>query len=214
VDRSLILRFLVTLPLLLVSLAAHEYAHGVAADRLGDPTPRSMGRLTLNPLRHLDVMGTLVLVGTFLSQAGFFFGWAKPVQVDQHRFADPQRGMVLVGAAGPFANLVLAAVASALVWLTIDAWPWVGQAFALAFVLNVLLALIHLVPVPPLDGSRVVGGLVPRAWYGRWAGLDRYGTWVFLVLLVVLVTRPEVFEATVGAVLDFAMDAFLPGEWI
>jgi len=197
--------------LLLISLAAHELAHGVVADRLGDPTARLAGRLTANPLRHLDLLGTLVLVGTFVSQSGLFFGWAKPIPVDQRRFADPQRGMLLVGLAGPLANVALAAAACGLVWLTIDVSLPLAEAFALAFLLNVLLALINLVPVPPLDGSRVIGGLLPRSWYPRWIGLDRYGNWLLLGLLVVLISRPALFEATLGAALDFAFETFLPG---
>jgi Zn-dependent protease len=207
----LILRFLLTLPLLLISLAAHELAHGVVADRLGDPTPRLAGRLTANPVRHLDLFGTLVLIGTFVSQAGFFFGWAKPIPVDPRRFTDPQRGMLLVGLAGPLANIGLAAAACGLVWLTIDVSLPLARAFALAFLLNVVLALINLVPVPPLDGSRVLGGVLPRSWYVHWIGLDRYGNWLLLALLVVLMSRPPLFEATLGAALDFAFDTFMPG---
>lgn len=206
----MIVRFLVTLPLLLLSLAAHELAHGVTADRLGDPTARLAGRLTANPLRHLDVMGTLVLVATFVSQAGIFFGWAKPIPVDPRRFADPQRGMLLVGLAGPLANVGLAALAAGLVWVTLDTSLMLAEALALVFLLNVLLALINLVPVPPLDGSRVLGGFLPRSWYPAWVALDRYGTWVLLVLLVLLIARPEVFEATLGRALDFAFETFLP----
>lgn len=155
-------------------------------------------------------MGTLVLVATFVSQAGIFFGWAKPIPVDQRHFADPQRGMLLVGLAGPFANVALAAVAAGLVWLTVDTSLLLAQAFALVFLLNVLLALINLVPIPPLDGSRVLGGFLPRAWYRSWLALDRYGTWILLGLLVLLVARPAVFEATLGRALDWALTTFLP----
>jgi len=151
-----------------------------------------------------------VLVATFLSQAGLFFGWAKPVPVDQRHFADPQRGMMLVGLAGPLTNVALAAAAAGLVWVTLDASLLLAQAFALVFLLNVLLALINLVPIPPLDGSRVLGGLLPRAWYPAWLSLDRYGTWALLALLVLLIARPEVFQATLGRALDLAITLFLP----
>lgn len=182
----------------------------MAADRLGDPTPRLAGRLTANPVRHLDVMGTLVLVATFASQAGLFFGWAKPIPVDQRHFADPQRGMLLVGLAGPLANVALAASAAGLVWVTVEVSLLLAQAFALVFLLNVLLALINLVPIPPLDGSRVLGGFLPRRWYAAWLSLDRYGTWVLLGLLVLLIARPGFFQATLGRALDLAFAAFLP----
>lgn len=210
-ESELMLRFVVTLPLLLVSLVAHELAHGLAAWRLGDPTAKLHGRLTLRPLPHLDLWGSLALVLTFLGSGGtFFFGWAKPVPVSPAYFRDPQRGMMLVGAAGPATNFALALVAAGLVWLTYTWSLFLAQALALAFVLNVILGVINLLPLPPLDGSRVVGGLLPRDLYVRWASLDRYGTYVFLGLLFVMLAVPGAFSATVGAVLDWAF-VLLPG---
>ena len=209
--NDLLLRFLVTLPLLLVSLVMHELAHGWAAWRLGDPTAKLHGRLTLNPIKHLDVWGTVALVVTFVGSGGtFFFGWAKPVPVDPRYFKDPQRGMMLVGAAGPAANFALALMAAGLVWLTYTWSLFVAQALALAFVLNVVLGVLNLVPIPPLDGSRVVGGFLPRDLYLRWVDLDRYGNYVFMGLLVVMLAAPQVFEATIGWVLDWSY-ALLPG---
>jgi Zn-dependent protease len=205
------LRFLVTLPLLLVSLVAHELAHGWVAWKLGDPTAKLHGRLTLNPLKHLDVWGTIALVVTFIGSGGtFFFGWAKPVPISPWHFKDPQRGMMVVGAAGPAANFALALVAAGLVWLTYTWSLFAAQALALAFVLNVVLGVLNLVPIPPLDGSRVVGGLLPRDLYLRWVDLDRYGNYVFLGLLVVMLAAPQVFQATIGRVLDWSY-ALLPG---
>ena len=210
-DNGLFLRFLVTLPLLLVSLVVHELAHGWMAWKLGDPTSKLHGRLTLNPLKHLDVWGTVALVVTFVGSGGsFFFGWAKPVPVDPRHFKDPQRGMMLVGAAGPAANFVLALIAAGLVWLTYTWSLFAAQALALAFVLNVVLGVINLIPIPPLDGSRVVGGFLPRDLYLRWVDLDRYGTFVFMGLLVVMLAAPQVFQATIGRVLDWSY-ALLPG---
>ncbi len=206
-SSDLLLAFVIVLPLLLVSLVVHELAHGWAALRLGDPTAREQGRLSLNPLRQLDPWGTVVLVVSFLGSGGsFFFGWARPVPISPWRFKDPQRGMMLVGAAGPAANLALAAFAAAGVWLTYGPAPFVAEILALAFVLNVVLALLNLVPVPPLDGSRVVGGLLPREMWLRWMALDRYGNVVFVVLLVLLVAVPEVFSRTIGAILERAFD--------
>jgi Zn-dependent protease len=118
--------------------------------------------------------------------------------------------MMLVGAAGPATNFALALVAAGLVWLTYTWSLFLAQALALAFVLNVILGVINLLPLPPLDGSRVVGGLLPRSLYVRWAGLDRYGTYVFLGLLFVMLAVPGAFSATVGAVLDWAF-VLLPG---
>lgn len=209
--NDLFLRFLVTLPLLLVSLVIHELAHGWVAWKLGDPTAKLHGRLTLNPLKHLDVWGTVALVVTFVGSAGsFFFGWAKPVPISPGRFKDPQRGMMLVGAAGPAANFTLALVAAGLVWLTYTWSLFAAQALALAFVLNVVLGVINLIPIPPLDGSRVVGGFLPRDLYLRWVDLDRYGNYVFMGLFVVMLAAPQVFQATIGRVLDWAY-LLLPG---
>ena len=146
-----------------------------------------------------------MLVVTFLGSGGtFFFGWARPVPISPWRFKDPQRGMMVVGAAGPAANVALALVSAAGVWLTYESVPFLADVFALAFSLNVVLALLNLVPIPPLDGSRVVGGLLPRSLWMKWMALDRFGNSVFLVLVVVLVAAPEVFEATIGAALDWA----------
>jgi len=209
--NDLFLRFLVTLPLLLGSLVIHELAHGWVAWKLGDPTAKLHGRLTLNPLKHLDVWGTVALVVTFVGSAGsFFFGWAKPVPISPGRFKDPQRGMMLVGAAGPAANFTLALVAAGLVWLTYTWSLFAAQALALAFVLNVVLGVINLIPIPPLDGSRVVGGFLPRDLYLRWIDLDRYGNYVFMGLFVVMLAAPQVFQATIGRVLDWAY-LLLPG---
>jgi len=210
-ENVLLVRFVITLPLLLVSLVIHELAHGWVAWKLGDPTAKQHGRLTLNPVGHLDVWGSIMLVVTFLGSGGtFFFGWAKPVPISPWHFKDPQRGMMLVGLAGPVANVALALVAAGLVWLTYSSSLFVAQALALAFVLNVVLGALNLVPIPPLDGSRVVGGLLPRDLYLRWAALDRYGNYVFLGLVVLMVAVPQVFGATIGAVLQWSF-RLLPG---
>ena len=210
-DNGLVVQFLIVSPLLLVSLVLHELAHGWVAWKLGDPTAKAHGRLTLNPIKHLDTWGTIMLAVTFIgSQGSFFFGWAKPVPVDTRYFRDPQRGMMLVGAAGPAANAALALIAAGLIWLTYSWSLFLGQALYMLFVLNVILMAFNLVPIPPLDGSRVVGGLLPRDLYLRWLDLDRYGNFVFMGLLVVMLAAPQVFQATIGRVLDWAY-LLLPG---
>jgi len=210
-DNGLVVQFLIVSPLLLVSLVLHELAHGWVAWKLGDPTAKAHGRLTLNPVKHLDTWGTIMLAVTFIgSQGSFFFGWAKPVPVDPRYFKDPQRGMMLVGAAGPAANAALALIAAGLIWLTYSWSLFLGQALYMLFVLNVILMAFNLVPIPPLDGSRVVGGLLPRDLYLRWLDLDRYGNFVFMGLLVVMLAAPQVFQSTIGRVLDWSF-ALLPG---
>ncbi len=212
-DSGLFVQFLLISPLLLVSLVLHELAHGWVAYRLGDPTAKVHGRLTLNPLRHLDLWGTVMLVVTFLGSGGsFFLGWAKPVPVDPRYFKDGQRGMMWVGLAGPLTNYAMALVAAGLIWLTYlysDSF-FLLRMFWMLFLLNVILGTLNLLPIPPLDGSRVVGGFLPRSTYASWAELDRYGNYVFIGLFVVLFAFPTVYETTFGAVLDFAMQ-ILPG---
>jgi Zn-dependent protease len=210
-DNGLFIQFLIISPLLLVSLVLHELAHGWVAWKLGDPTAKLHGRLTLNPLKHLDTWGTVMLAVTFLGSGGqFFFGWAKPVPISPQYFKDPQRGMMLVGAAGPFTNYVIALVAAGLIWLTYTWSPWLENALDILFILNVILGTLNLIPIPPLDGSRVLGGFLPRDLYLRWVDLDRYGNYVFMGLLVVMIAAPQVFQDTIGRVLDWSY-ALLPG---
>lgn len=210
-ETSLLVRFLLISPLLLVSLVLHELAHGWVAWKLGDPTAKAHGRLTLNPLKHLDTWGTIMLGVTFLgSQGTFFFGWAKPVPVDPRHFKDEQRGMMLVGAAGPAVNYAIALAAAGLIWLTYTWSLFLAETLYMLFVLNVILGTLNLIPIPPLDGSRVVGGFLPRDAYRSWADLDRFGNMVFIGLFLVLVAVPGAFEATFGVVLDLAI-RILPG---
>src|SRR5690606_36818607 len=148
---------LVTLPGLLPALVLHEYAHARTADALGDPTPRNMGRLSLNPIPHIDPIGLLML---FI----FRFGWAKPVPVNPYYFKDARRGMLLVAAAGPDTNIVLAFIIRLAMGLL--PWQWMiggylPQALQYAYLINLYLAVFNLLPVPPLDGSRILAGLVP-----------------------------------------------------
>jgi Zn-dependent protease len=209
--NGLFVQFLLISPLLLLSLVLHELAHGWAALKLGDPTAKALGRLTLNPIKHLDTWGTIMLGVTFLGSGGrFFLGWAKPVPIAPWYFKDQQRGMMLVGLAGPLTNLALALVAAGLIWATYTWSLFVARMLLMLFVLNVILATLNLIPIPPLDGSRVLGGFLPREQWARWMELDRWGNYVFLGLFVVLVAFPAVFDATFGAVLDLAYH-LLPG---
>jgi len=208
---ALFLRFVVTLPLLLVSLVAHELAHGWVADRLGDPTPRAHGRLTLNPIAHLSLWGTALLVISFVGSGGqFFFGYAKPIPVNPFRFKHPQRGDALVSAAGPLANFAIALLSCGAIWLTYTWSLFLAQVLLLCFVLNVILGTFNLIPIPGLDGAGVVGCLMPRALWLRWLEWGRYATYVMLGLFVVLLAFPGVFDATIGAVVRWSY-TLLPG---
>ena len=205
-SNDLLRQFIFTLPFLLISLIVHELAHGWVAWLLGDPTAKQLGRLSINPLRHLDTWGTAMLFLTFLGSNGsFFFGWAKPVPIGPWHFKHPQRGMMLVGAAGPLANVAMACLSLGLAWLLYPSAPlWVLEAINLTFALNIILAVFNLIPIPPLDGSRIVGGLLPAAAYKGWSELDRYGNYAMLLVLVVVVAVPGAFDSTIGAVLRAA----------
>jgi Zn-dependent protease len=210
--NGLVVQFLLVSPLLLVSLVLHELAHGWVAWRLGDPTAKIHGRLTLNPIKHLDPLGTAALAVTFLGSGGkFFFGWAKPVPVDPRYFKDGQRGMAWVGAAGPLTNFSIALAAAGLMWMTYSSALFLTQMLYMLFLLNVVLGTLNLFPIPPLDGSRVVGGFLPRDLYARWVALDRYGNYVFMGLILSLYFVPSLWDATFGAALKTASQVLPPG---
>jgi len=171
---------LVSIPAILIALAVHEFAHAWVADRQGDPTPRAMGRLTLNPLAHLDPIGTLMLLF-------FRFGWAKPVGVNPFYFHDRRRGMLRVALAGVTANVILAFLSVwALVQFSPFPIPWLDEILSSLFYINIFLAVFNILPIPPLDGSRVVRALArpgSRAW--EIAGqLEQYGPVILLLLVV------------------------------
>ncbi len=206
------LDLLLILPVLLVSLVLHELAHGLVADALGDPTPRAMGRLTLNPLPHLDLFGTLMLVITSLS-GSVLFGWAKPVPVDPRHFRSPQHGMMLVGAAGPLTNFAIAVCASQVVRL---AGSSQGLLFELGwdlYVLNLFLGFLNLIPIPPLDGSRVLGGILPARLYPAWTSLDRFGNVLFVAVFLLLITNPTALGNVFEPFFRGISSVLLPG-WV
>jgi Zn-dependent protease len=206
---------LLILPVLLASLVLHELAHGLVADALGDPTPRAMGRLTLNPIPHLDPFGTLMLVVTAaaatVSGHAFIFGWAKPVPVDPRHFRSPQRGMMLVGAAGPLTNFAIAVVASQVMRLAGGPGTLLFTVAEYLYVLNLFLGFLNLLPLPPLDGSRVLGGLLPAKLYPAWLSLDRYGGYAFLLLFVVIYARPGALNAVFTPLFRAATNVLVPG---
>jgi len=167
---------------LLIAAPFHEFAHGYAADRLGDPTPRRAGRLTLNPLAHLDPLGTILLVLTG-------FGWAKPVPIDPGNFPDWRRGLITVAAAGPIANVVLAILFGLPFKLGLVAAgsPLARPLFVIVFI-NAVLAVFNLIPVPPLDGSKIMIGLLPGQLGIAYARLQAYGVMILIGLIYFRIT--------------------------
>lgn len=164
----------------LLALSMHEYAHGAASNRLGDPTPGYAGRLTLNPLAHLDLMGTLAFIISI--QAGVGFGWAKPVPVDPRYYRDYKKGLLLVGLAGPMANFTLAVFFSLLLKSGLVSGLW-SQFILVNALINISLGVFNLIPVPPLDGSKVLYGLLPHRYTYNWHRVEQYGPIILLLLL-------------------------------
>lgn len=201
---------LVLIPSLVIAIVFHEVAHGYAARALGDPTASERGRLTLNPLRHVDPVGTLLVPGFLALVGGPVFGWAKPVPVDQRRLASPRFGMMAVAAAGPGSNFVLALIGALLLGLVMpqglgfggDAAggetllvdglgqvQWLATGLFYFILINLFLALFNLLPIPPFDGSHIVGGLLPGRLRAVWQQIQGIG----MVLIVVLIAASWVF---------------------
>ncbi|MBX9848933.1 MAG: site-2 protease family protein [Rhodocyclaceae bacterium] len=174
------------------AITLHEAAHGYAAKHFGDPTAWQLGRITANPLKHIDPIGTILVPGMILlfSGGGFLFGWAKPVPVDFGRLRHPKRDMLWVAAAGPAANLAMLLAWGCLYKYGVsspestygEAARAMGQA---GILINASLMLLNLLPLPPLDGGRIMTSLLPNPWAWRFAQIERYG---FIILLVLLFT--------------------------
>jgi len=180
-----------------IAITLHEAAHGYAADALGDPTARERGRISLNPLRHVDMVGTLLVPGFLLvsqlltiGRVEAMFGWAKPVPVDIRRLRNPRWGMMWVALAGPGMNLLLAFMAALAAHLAGLLGPeqaaLLFRSVALFMVVNLVLAAFNMLPIPPLDGGRVVTALLPWQLARPFAEIERFGLLIVLALILVL----------------------------
>jgi len=176
---------------LLFAITVHEVAHGWMALRFGDRTAQMLGRLTLNPVKHIDPLGTIVIPALLMVMGGFIFGWAKPVPVDWRNLRNPKRDMAIVALAGPLANLGMAlgwAIVAKVGLLLVDSFPWVSVPMVLmgkiGVFLNLILMVLNLLPLPPLDGGRVLTGLLPGPLAAQFARIEPYGFFILLGLLV------------------------------
>jgi len=193
--NSFMRQIIIQLPPLLFALTVHELAHGYVAWRLGDPTAKNEGRLTLNPLKHLDPIGTLLLI-----IAGF--GWAKPVMINPMNMrGNPRTSMAIVAAAGPISNLLMAAIAAVFFRLGLVSFVQSSGAFSLSLLMsefiwiNLILAFFNLIPIPPLDGSKILYAILPSELVYRLRPLEQFG---FLILMAVVFFVPAVLNVLVG----------------
>jgi Zn-dependent protease len=191
-DLTLVQRIVVWILPVVFAITVHEVAHGWVAKQYGDKTAFMQGRLTLNPLKHVDLVGTLLLPGLLLlTGTGFIFGWAKPVPVDPRNFKNPRRDMAIVALAGPLSNLLMALSWALLarigVILNIEAisLPLIYTGVA-GISINLVLALLNMLPIPPLDGSRILTGVLPHRLAWQYNKLERFG---FIIILVLLYTN-------------------------
>lgn len=190
-ELSLIQRIVVWILPVIFAITVHEVAHGWVAKQFGDRTASMMGRLTLDPLKHIDPLGTIIIPGLLLlTFTGFIFGWAKPVPVDPRNFKNPRQDMAVVALAGPLSNLLMAVGWALLARLGVTlnigyiSMPLIYTGVA-GISINLVLMLINLLPIPPLDGGRVLTGLLPLRLAYKFSQLERYG---FIILLLLLAT--------------------------
>ena len=165
----------------MIAVILHECAHGWMAYALGDSTAKEAGRLTLNPIKHVDPVGSVLLPGILFLLHMPLFGWAKPVPINFLRLKNPKRDMMLVGIAGPLTNIFIALTVSQI--LKIDLPAWGRDLGEMAVLINVLLATYNMIPIPPLDGSRLVAGLLPDSLMASYLRLEPYGIMIVMLLL-------------------------------
>ena len=199
-------RLIFLIPAILIALTVHEFAHARVAELMGDPTARVAGRVSLNPTKHLDVTGSLLflLVG---------FGWGKPVPINGRYFRNPRQGMLLVSLAGPGSNVITAIVLSLAVRMLVAissasvVTGYVVNVMVYAVFINVILAIFNLLPIPPLDGSKIFASLMPDAWLPTYLSFERYGT---LALFLAIVFFSSAVSRVMSPISDFLIKLLLP----
>lgn len=194
--EEILLRISVMALPILLAITLHEAAHGYVANYFGDSTAKRLGRLSLNPIKHIDLFGTIILPAALFFIGGFIFGYAKPVPVTTQNLRNPKRDMVWVALAGPAANIFLALMAGVLLLLLPIipgfAHDWFANNLTFMIFFNFLIALFNMLPLPPLDGGRVVAGLLPGPLAYKFNQIERYG---FIILLGLIFLLPMLFSS-------------------
>lgn len=178
------------------ALVIHEVSHGFAAYKLGDPTAKEAGRLSLNPLKHIDPFGTVILPLLLMIMNWPIFGYAKPVPYNPSYFEDPRKGDCITGLAGPLANLIMAGIAAIIAWALYGVWPLLaenplGYYFYTLFLpmfclINLYLMFFNLIPIPPLDGSSIIALFIPVKWLPKWYSIQHYAFPIFMICIIAL----------------------------
>lgn len=185
-----LLDYLYIIPTALIAIIFHELAHGLVSFWLGDPTPKETGRLTLNPLKHIDPVGILCLIF-------FHFGWAKPVMIDPSYYKNKKVGMTLVALAGPIMNFIIMIISFVIIGITFAlqyhnnlpnniVFEIIYNFFSYLAILNIGLGVFNLIPIPPLDGSKAIGIILPRGAYEEYMGYQKYGTFFMLGIMLII----------------------------
>lgn len=200
------LQLIISFGALVIAITVHEFAHAWVADHLGDPTPRLQGRLTLNPLAHLDPLGTILILVVG-------FGWGRPVEFDPFNLRSPRKDAALISLAGPASNILLAVVASLLLRILVVAgyglvaMPILGTIITL----NLVLAVFNLIPVGPLDGFKIVAGFLSAKQAKEWNQLERYGMFFLVLLLLPLFSGASLVSRVLYPILNILIPLFIPG---